>query len=65
MKAKLKILRVEDDLRITRLLRKHKKYRDEYDLNIDAQGLQAERLKQLYPLFYTIAVAGMVMEMIK
>ena len=56
------VLRVEEDRSITRLLRRHKKYYQEYRLNVYCQGYEHLIMKQFAPMFFAIAIGNRVMQ---
>jgi len=59
------ILRIESDKEITKLLKRHKKYKIEYDLNISEQGYSSLVIQQLTPIIFTIAIAEQEMKFFK
>lgn len=54
------MIRIENDEGITKLLKRNKKYKIEYDLNVYFQGLEYLKFIKLKPLILSLALAKLV-----
>jgi hypothetical protein len=53
------LIRIESDEDITKLLKKHKKYKDEYLLNVINQGYISHIFEKYSQVMFTVAIAEM------
>ena len=60
-----KVIRIDEDKGLTKLLRKRKKYRDEYYCNLHEQGLFHLVLAKFTGVFFNMAVAQEVMNIFR
>ena len=58
-------LRLESDKGITKLLRRHPKYYQEYQLNVSAQGYEHEVLLLFVPTLFQVALAERALGIMK
>ena len=57
-------IRVEEDEDITLLLKRHNKYKLEYNLNVSEQGYTGLVMEKFVPAIMSIVMAGEVMKVV-
>lgn len=58
------IWRFENDKQITKLLKKHPKYKEEYSLNIFHQGHFEEVSKRIIEIVYALAIGQILLDLL-
>jgi hypothetical protein len=57
MKIKFNLIRIENDKKLTLLLKRHKKYKLEYRLNVYCQGYDSDIVSSFTTILLPIAMA--------
>jgi len=52
----IRLIRIDEDNELAKLLKRHPKYKQEYLLNVQEQGLQYLVLLKMLPMFYAAAI---------